>query len=152
MSKSPTRKAIDGVTPISRTQTRPLRRSTPAPTPISVAIAPGKQFSEVIDVSRPLRVAKNHESRLVFYSRLARQNNTVASRPQRTRLKHAVSVEDLSRLTFAHDLAASSNKGQASASHGDLNTVQRLRKSYLQHKTGRRIKRLKSGRILTKRP
>ncbi len=144
------RKTIDGVTPLSRPQTRTVSRS--AATPISVTVKPAKQFSEVIDVSRPLRVAKNHESRLVFYSRLARQNNTVASRPQRTRLKHAVSAEDLSRLTFAHDLAANSSAGQTSAGHGDLNTVQRLRKSYLQHKTGRRIKRLKAGRILAKRP
>lgn len=149
MSKSPIRKAIDGVTPISRTQTRPVRRSTP--TPISVAITPGKQFSEVIDVSRPLRVAKNHESRLVFYSRLASESTPFSSRPQRTRLKHAISAEDLSQLTFAHDLAASRYSEQSTANNGNLSTVQRFRKSYRQRKTGRRIKRLKTSRILAKR-
>lgn len=147
MSHRTNRKTIDGITPSTGHKSHNL--SPAVSNSVRVHVRPAKQFSEVIDVSRPLRVAKNHESRLVFYSRLAAQGSIGSHRPQRARLKHAVSIESLSRLTFAHDLATGTQR--STGLNNDLGTVQRLRKSYRHHKTNRRIKRLKTGRMLSKR-
>lgn len=140
--------AIDGVTPRHYIKSPLTSRHRKSQQSISVSLANSACFGDVIDVSRPLQVAKSHESRLVFYSKLSPRIASGNS-PRRTRLKHAVSNERLSRFTFAHDLA--NGIQQNTEITDEVGTLEQLRKSYRHRKTSRKIKRLKTGRMLSKR-